>query len=353
MLVRTLFVTISCFIALPIVVLGTAQDPDVLIFDGGSYDLLANPLEDFYGNDESKRPKFWIAPNTTSSGNWRGYVATWQIVDNQLYLAKIDSWFCEASSRCRRVALADLFGKRVVKGRVYANWYSGKLRIPEGKQLRYVHSGYASIFERDIMFDVSAGKIVNRETIDNTQRELPSDLELMRQELARLKAKVVAAKPNPSTDTSESKIEPFLITEDGWGSVVVGAKRKAIEVVLGSGEHDGRRYGDVYFVEYPQRGVQISYTNKNDRAHAIFLYNKQTYYGDFVTPPVRTDKGITWSSSPDDVIKAYGEPPRDFADDAGGKYWRRLEYDKIDFRFEGGKMTRISLTAKNCTGCKD
>jgi hypothetical protein len=122
--------------------------------------------------------------------------------------------------------------------------------------------------------------------------------------------------------------------------------------VIGKGEHDGRKYDDVYFVEYPQNGTQISYTNKPDEAYAIFFYNKQTYYGDFVTAPVKTDKGITWSSSPEDVIKAYGKPPRDFSDDTGNNAWRRLEYDKIDFLFESGRMTRISVSNEHCTGCK-
>jgi len=172
----------------------------------------------------------------------------------------------------------------------------------------------------------------------------------MLQELERLKAKARESRPSAQTKTP---LEPFIVTDAGWGAVVVGAKRKDIEARLGKGEHDGRRYDDVYFVEYPQRGVQISYNNKNDVAYAIFFYNKQTYYGEFVTAPLKTDKGIDWNSSPEDVIKAYGKPPKDFADESGNNRWRRLEYDKIDFLFEGGRMTRISVSPKKCTGCKD
>lgn len=338
----------------------TAQAPDVLIYNGKTYDLFSNPLEDFYGEDESKRPKFWVAPDTMSSGNWRGYIATWEIIDDKLYLTKIDSWFCRPSIRtksgCRRVTVRDLFGGKVVDGKVFASWFSDKLRVLDGKQLKYVHSGYASIYERDLIFDVDAGKIVKQETIDNTKRELPSDQEIYQQELQRLKKKASEEKPVNSTlspaQKANEKSESVLITDNGWGTVSVGAKRKIIETVLGKGEHDGRKYDDVYFVEYPQKGIQISYTNKSDEAYAIFFYNKQTYYGDFVTAPVKTDKGITWSSSPEDVIKAYGKPPRDFSDDTGNNAWRRLEYDKIDFLFEYGRMTRISVSNEHCTGCK-
>jgi hypothetical protein len=351
-LLSLIFITSSVF--------ATAQAPDVLIYNGKIYDLYSNPLEDFYRANKSKRPKFWVAPNVMSSGNWRGYVATWEIIDDKLYLTKIDSWFCRSSTQakngCRRVTLRDLFGTNVIDGKVFASWFSDKLQAPDGKQLKYVHSGYASIYERDMFFDVEAGKIVKQETIDNTKRELPSDQEIFQQELARLKKKASEEKniplTTPFTSKTSEKVEPVLITENGWGKVVVGAKRKVIEAVLGKGGHDGHKYEDVYFVEYPQKGVQISYINKRDEAHAIFFYNKQTYYSDFVTAPVKTDKGITWDSSPEDIIEAYGKPPRDFRDETGNNAWRRLEYDKIDFLFQQGRMTRISVSPKHCTGCE-
>lgn len=337
----------------------TAQSPDVLIYNGKTYDLFSNPLEDFYGGIESKRPKFWVEPNTMSSGNWRGYVATWEIVDDKLYLTKIDSWFCRPpiknKSGCRRVTLRDLFGKNVVNGKVFASWFSDKLRVPDGKQLKYVHSSYASIYERDITFDVDDGKIVRQETIDNTKSELPSDQEIYRQELERLRKKAAQEKSvdsNLSNVKANEKLEPVIITDNGWGKVVIGAKRKVVETVLGQGEHNGRKYDDVYFVEYPKKGIQISYTVKTNEAYAIFFfYSKQTYYGDFTTAPVKTNKGITWSSSPEDVIQAYGKPPRDFGDDTGNNAWRRLEYDKIDFLFQGGRLSRISVSNEKCTGC--
>jgi hypothetical protein len=66
-------------------IFATAQDPDLLIYNGKTYDLFSNPLENFYDGNKSKRPKFWVEPNSVSSGNWRGYVATWEIIDDKLY----------------------------------------------------------------------------------------------------------------------------------------------------------------------------------------------------------------------------------------------------------------------------
>ena len=38
-----------------------------------------------------------------------------------------------------------MFGSDIV----YADWFNGEIRIPEGKRVQYVHMGYASIYERD------------------------------------------------------------------------------------------------------------------------------------------------------------------------------------------------------------
>ena len=38
--------------------------------------------------------------------------------------------------------------------RVFAHWYSGTLRVPQGRQLRYVHMGYASTYERGLMLEI-------------------------------------------------------------------------------------------------------------------------------------------------------------------------------------------------------
>ncbi|MEW6125632.1 MAG: hypothetical protein AB1757_01100 [Acidobacteriota bacterium] len=193
---------ISLFLLMlfPMHAFATGQQADVLVYAGKTYDLFSNPLEDYYP-DEDKRPQFWVRPGTMSSGNWRGYVATWEIIGDKLYLSKIDSWFCGGRSKsrrnngCHRVTLRELFGKRVVNGMVLASWFSGELRVPDGKELEYVHMGYGSVYERDILFEVKAGKILKREVVDNTNRERPSNLELQRQELEKLKKSPLGDKP--------------------------------------------------------------------------------------------------------------------------------------------------------------
>ena len=51
------------------------------------------------------------------------------------------------------------------------------LRIPQGKQLRYVHMGYGSIDEKEIILTFENGKLTKENIIDNTKKRLPSELE--------------------------------------------------------------------------------------------------------------------------------------------------------------------------------
>jgi hypothetical protein len=159
----------------------TGQEPDIIFYEGQKRRLFSNPLEDHY-SDGRKRPNFMVGPNTLTTGNWRGYVATWEVKNNTLYLKHIESWIGR-----RKVTLESLFGSKIRSGRVEATWFSGELRIPDGKELQYVHMGYGSVYERDIILSVEAGKVTKTATIDNTKLQLPSELELQRRELEKMK----------------------------------------------------------------------------------------------------------------------------------------------------------------------
>lgn len=163
--------------------LATGQEPDRLVYKGQSRALFANPLEEYYEAGR-ERPAFMSSPNGTCTANWRGYVATWVVKENTLYLQGIKSWIDG-----RRATLPGLFGSRVRQGIVKASWFSGELRIPDGKELRYVHMGYGSVYERDILLTVEQGRITKTTVMDNTKRRLPSARELQRQELEKMNKK--------------------------------------------------------------------------------------------------------------------------------------------------------------------
>jgi hypothetical protein len=144
--------------AIPKSLIATAQEADVLFYQGKEYALLSNPLESYYGRG-IERPEFQ-SPHTA---NWRGYVATWEIDNGVLYLKAIKAWIDN-----KEVGLDYLFPNH--QGRVKATWFSDKLRVPQGKLLDYVHLGYGSIYEKDLIISFWNGKVIRQEIIDNKNR---------------------------------------------------------------------------------------------------------------------------------------------------------------------------------------
>ena len=48
-----------------------------------------------------------------------------------------------------------------------AAWYSGLLRVPLGEELEYVHGGFHSVYETDLVIEVNAGTVGKQWLIDN------------------------------------------------------------------------------------------------------------------------------------------------------------------------------------------
>ncbi|MFL6229541.1 MAG: hypothetical protein ACJ741_12255 [Pyrinomonadaceae bacterium] len=132
-----------------------------------------------------------------------------------------------------------------------------------------------------------------------------------------------------------------IVAGNGWGEITLGAPRALVDEELGK-QPEARRYGDVYYVDYPAAGIQVSFSGKGDQVRAIYFFNKQRLYRQFATFRGKTSKGIGWESSAAQVITVYGKPVHDYEGDDGGP-WRRLVFKGIDFLFEDNKLVRISV----------
>jgi hypothetical protein len=141
------------FSLVPGAALATTQFSDILYLDGQEHSLESLPLEQYYGPG-NPRPKF-RAPNTAT---WRGYIATWEIDRGVLHLKAIRAW-----TEQREVGMKDLFPGQ--KGPVAATWFTGKLRVPQGKILKPAVP--YPIYEKYLMITVEKGRVVSQEIIDN------------------------------------------------------------------------------------------------------------------------------------------------------------------------------------------
>jgi len=142
-----------CFLV-PEAALATTQFSDILYLNGQKQSLDSLPLEPYYGPGGNPRPKF-RAPNTAT---WRGYIATWEIDRGVLYLKTIRAWTDRGE-----VGLETLFPGQ--KGPVPAIWFTGKLKVPQGKILKPAVPH--PIYGQYLMITVEKGRVVNHEVIDN------------------------------------------------------------------------------------------------------------------------------------------------------------------------------------------
>ena len=127
----------------------TAQIAERLRYQGMDHALCTNPLSDYFALGGTN-PGF--EPSCTAL--WRGYVGTWEIIGERLYLTGLTGTLEDGTE----ASLETLFPG--FPSRVFAHWYSGSLRIPQGRQLEYVHMGYGSTYERDLFLEIARGVVV-------------------------------------------------------------------------------------------------------------------------------------------------------------------------------------------------
>ena len=138
----------------------TAQFSERLHYNGKDLSMCTNPLSDYFAMG-GVNPGFEF----TCTALWRGYVGSWEIVDGRLYLIGISGTLKGGEE----AALITMFPD--FPDRVFAHWYSGTIRVPLGKELEYVHMGYGSTFERDLLMDMERGIVKNTRVRHNGKAE--------------------------------------------------------------------------------------------------------------------------------------------------------------------------------------
>ena len=137
----------------------TAQIGDGLTIDGEAAHLVCCPALPWYHprlvkltEDEALADKRNIVAFSTAC--WRKYVAHWRLEEDRLFLDSI-------------IGIYRLDGDEPL----FADWVTEELRVSQGKLLTYVHMGFGSVFEKELLLDVQLGLVVRRTKRDNRGKE--------------------------------------------------------------------------------------------------------------------------------------------------------------------------------------
>ncbi len=110
---------------------------DQLIVDGKAEPLPVSPLQPALDSDPklNDRLKRYLSKKPCPEAA-RGYVGTWEIRDNALYLVKLDVDPCGGG---KSVPLSLIFSG--ASAPVKAEWFSGELKAASGSKVIYVKGG--------------------------------------------------------------------------------------------------------------------------------------------------------------------------------------------------------------------
>ena len=137
----------------------TAQVCESIIYKGKKLEMATEPLKVILDN----RPELEFYEEWTSC--WRGYHGTWEIADERLYLVELER---DTSIIEDRQCIGEVFPNQ--NPPIFAEWFTGEIRLPTGEELLYVHMGYNSIHEKDILLQIESGNITSENEIDNRKK---------------------------------------------------------------------------------------------------------------------------------------------------------------------------------------
>ncbi len=131
----------------------TVQHPEILRHRGRDNALCSTPLWPYFVKSMKwRKPKFayW------STACVRGYVGTWAIEDDRLWLLGLDGVMARFDGSFGEVTLAEVLPR--FRPPVLARWFTGELRCVEGAMLSIMW-GFGSTFERDRLIRVERGVV--------------------------------------------------------------------------------------------------------------------------------------------------------------------------------------------------
>ena len=143
----------------------TVQALERLYYEGEWLSLETQPLE-VYFKQIGQQPEFEVV----ATNNWRGYIGGWEIVDDKLYLKQLHQMgFRKTESGIRidlvpnKISVVDIFPES--DGRVYADWFTGKLRCPQGAKLKIDDRPFTPIYERYHVLTIERGILKHSELV--------------------------------------------------------------------------------------------------------------------------------------------------------------------------------------------
>lgn len=152
-------------------VLATGQESNYILISGKEYQLLNDPLENYFIKHPNNHPiygkKFAIKNEkgeqiiSMSTGNWRGYVAYFEIINDKLFLTDIK--IKDVDTEKQISVFNRIFN---TKNLVELN-YSGILTIPNGEFINSDNFGFSNYYSSYLIVTIRNDNIEKMKELKN------------------------------------------------------------------------------------------------------------------------------------------------------------------------------------------
>jgi hypothetical protein len=129
----------------------TAQVDEILIFDENRTSITFHPPLPNSHPGIMKVDEKDIKGDISVIGStacWRGYIGTWEIKNEKLYLINILGYY-----------------QMIDNHPIFADWVSGLIRVPQGKLMYCDRSGH-KVYEQEVHLRIEQGKVIESTLID-------------------------------------------------------------------------------------------------------------------------------------------------------------------------------------------
>lgn len=130
-----------------------------------TYALQTNPLEPYFEENPEKRPEGTII----SSANWRGYIATFEVEEKRLLVNDIEIEVEKELSRRFGTKWVSVYEEVFGEEKIFVDWFTGLLILPQGELVKYVHLGYASEYEGYILLEIREGILIGERAFTHAE----------------------------------------------------------------------------------------------------------------------------------------------------------------------------------------
>ena len=129
------------------------ENPEIVIIDGLEKSTYYEPLSEYIN-----RERISFASNFNYS---RGYVSTWEIKLNRLYLIDLSGHIQKEGGSLNdtfKVGLDYLFNEK----KIFAEWFSGEIVVNDGEIMEFSYRGSYPKFEFEITLSFENGVLIKQ-----------------------------------------------------------------------------------------------------------------------------------------------------------------------------------------------